>query len=418
MDFLRPASWEEALAAKAEHPTAVPIAGGTDVMVEINFDHRRPEYLLDLNRIGDLYEWEVGEDTVRLGASVPYTKIMENLRAELPGLALASHTVASPADPQPRRRRRQPRHGLARRRRPPRPPRGRRRGRGGVGGPRHPPHPDRRVLHGRQAQRAPARRADPRRTHPEGRRPAAVLEGRHPQRHGHRRVRLRARPAPADPDRAHRHRLGRPPPGAGQGRRGVPERGPGGGRLLGQRKDHHPVGRQAVRGPVLGRLQPDRRRPGHRELPPARGGRHGPPDADLDLGVVPAAPAAPPRELRDARQLHRQRTPAGGRRRLGGRVPAVRAARAPRPAGFQERLRAGRVRFLHGPPRRRARLLLPRRRRPGGGPRGGDRRGPRRVRQAARRGRLRDRRLRHPRSTRPSPGRPRAATRRPARAPN
>jgi CO/xanthine dehydrogenase FAD-binding subunit len=96
MEFLRPASWEEALAAKAEHPTAVPIAGGTDVMVEINFDHRRPEYLLDLNRIGDLYEWEVGEETVRLGASVPYTRIMENLRAELPGLALASHTVASP----------------------------------------------------------------------------------------------------------------------------------------------------------------------------------------------------------------------------------------------------------------------------------------------------------------------------------
>ncbi|MFE1885736.1 FAD binding domain-containing protein [Streptomyces diastatochromogenes] len=96
MDFIRPASWEEALAAKAEHPTAVPIAGGTDVMVEINFDHRRPEYLLDLNRIGDLTEWEVGEATVRLGASVSYTKIMENLRAELPGLALASHTVASP----------------------------------------------------------------------------------------------------------------------------------------------------------------------------------------------------------------------------------------------------------------------------------------------------------------------------------
>ncbi|WP_030018800.1 FAD binding domain-containing protein [Streptomyces monomycini] len=96
MDFLRPASWEEALAAKAEHPTAVPIAGGTDVMVEINFDHRRPEYLLDLNRVDDLREWEVGEETVRLGASVPYTQIMEHLRTELPGLALASHTVASP----------------------------------------------------------------------------------------------------------------------------------------------------------------------------------------------------------------------------------------------------------------------------------------------------------------------------------
>ncbi|MEU3183631.1 xanthine dehydrogenase family protein subunit M [Streptomyces sp. NPDC006923] len=96
MDFLRPATWEDALAAKAEHPTAVPIAGGTDVMVEINFDHRRPEYLLDLNRVGELREWVVGEETVRLGAGVPYTHIMEHLRAELPGLALASHTVASP----------------------------------------------------------------------------------------------------------------------------------------------------------------------------------------------------------------------------------------------------------------------------------------------------------------------------------
>ncbi|MDJ0340743.1 FAD binding domain-containing protein [Streptomyces sp. H10-C2] len=96
MDFLRPASWEEALAAKAEHPTAVPIAGGTDVMVEINFDHRRPDVMLDLNRIGELQEWEVTEETVRLGASVPYTRIMEHLRTELPGLALAAHTVGSP----------------------------------------------------------------------------------------------------------------------------------------------------------------------------------------------------------------------------------------------------------------------------------------------------------------------------------
>ncbi|MFG2113858.1 FAD binding domain-containing protein [Streptomyces sp. NPDC048718] len=96
MDFLRPADWEEALAAKAEHPAAVPLAGGTDVMVEINFDHRRPAYLLDLTRIDELNTWEVGEHTVRLGASVPYTRIMENLRRELPGLALAAHTVASP----------------------------------------------------------------------------------------------------------------------------------------------------------------------------------------------------------------------------------------------------------------------------------------------------------------------------------
>jgi CO/xanthine dehydrogenase FAD-binding subunit len=96
MEFLRPASWEEALAAKAEHPAAVPIAGGTDVMVEINFDQRRPDVLLDLNRVTELHEWEVGQEEVLLGASVPYTRIIENLRTELPGLALAGRTVGSP----------------------------------------------------------------------------------------------------------------------------------------------------------------------------------------------------------------------------------------------------------------------------------------------------------------------------------
>ena len=57
MDFLRPDSWPEALAAKAEQPAAAPLAGGTDLMVEINFDRRRPEALLDLNPIGELADW-------------------------------------------------------------------------------------------------------------------------------------------------------------------------------------------------------------------------------------------------------------------------------------------------------------------------------------------------------------------------
>ncbi|GAA2721172.1 MULTISPECIES: FAD binding domain-containing protein [Streptomyces] len=96
MDFLRPASWEEALAAKAAHPSAVPVAGGTDVMVEINFDHRRPAHLLDLGRIGDLHDWQDEGTYVRLGAAVPYTRIIDELAAPLPGLALAARTVGSP----------------------------------------------------------------------------------------------------------------------------------------------------------------------------------------------------------------------------------------------------------------------------------------------------------------------------------
>ena len=96
MEFLQPASWDEALAAKAEQPDAVPIAGGTDVMVEINFDVRRPAALLDLTRVEALTTWSVDDGAVRLGAGVSYARVIEELGTLLPGLAMASRTVGSP----------------------------------------------------------------------------------------------------------------------------------------------------------------------------------------------------------------------------------------------------------------------------------------------------------------------------------
>src|SRR5882724_8520953 len=74
MEFVQPRSWQEALAAKADRPAAVPIAGGTDIMVEINFDRRKPEVLLDLGRIDALREWTTSDGHVRLGAAVPYAR--------------------------------------------------------------------------------------------------------------------------------------------------------------------------------------------------------------------------------------------------------------------------------------------------------------------------------------------------------
>src|SRR5690606_16578816 len=96
MDFLRPATWQDALALKAERPGAVPLQGGTDVMVEINFDVRRPEALLDLTRIRDLAEWDTADGRLRIGAGVTYTRLIEELGDRLPGLAQASRTVGSP----------------------------------------------------------------------------------------------------------------------------------------------------------------------------------------------------------------------------------------------------------------------------------------------------------------------------------
>ena len=96
MEFLQPRSLEEALAAKAERPEAVPIAGGTDVMVELNFDRHRPEAVLDLTRVPELAEWDRDAGRLRVGAGVTYTRAIAELGDALPGLAIASRTVGSP----------------------------------------------------------------------------------------------------------------------------------------------------------------------------------------------------------------------------------------------------------------------------------------------------------------------------------
>jgi CO/xanthine dehydrogenase FAD-binding subunit len=97
MEFLLPVSWDEALAMKAARPEAVPIAGGTDVMVELNMAQRRPAALLDLTRIPEVRTWSVaGQQRVRLGAGVSYRRVIEELGDRLPGLAMAARTVGSP----------------------------------------------------------------------------------------------------------------------------------------------------------------------------------------------------------------------------------------------------------------------------------------------------------------------------------
>jgi CO/xanthine dehydrogenase FAD-binding subunit len=96
MDFIRPTTWQEALAAKAAEPRSVPIAGGTDVMVDLNFDRARPAAILDLTRVPELREWSVEDGSVRLGAGVSYARVIDELGDSLPGLAMASRTVGSP----------------------------------------------------------------------------------------------------------------------------------------------------------------------------------------------------------------------------------------------------------------------------------------------------------------------------------
>jgi CO/xanthine dehydrogenase FAD-binding subunit len=96
MQVLIPDSWQEALELKALHPEAVPIAGGTDLMVDLNFDRARPATILDLTRVAELTEWVPDDGCLRVGAGVTYARLIAELGEQLPGLAIASRTVGSP----------------------------------------------------------------------------------------------------------------------------------------------------------------------------------------------------------------------------------------------------------------------------------------------------------------------------------
>src|SRR6185437_4704546 len=97
VDVLTPRSLEEALRLKAERRDAVPIQGGTDVMVELNFDRARPAALLNLNEVAELRGWSREDGKVWLGAGLTYAEAMEPRLAEaLPALAQASRTVGGP----------------------------------------------------------------------------------------------------------------------------------------------------------------------------------------------------------------------------------------------------------------------------------------------------------------------------------
>jgi CO/xanthine dehydrogenase FAD-binding subunit len=97
MEVVSPTSLDQALRVKAEHPEAVPIQGGTDVMVELNFDRRRPELLVNLSEVPELRGWSRDNGGLRLGSGLTYAEAMEPPLAELlPALAEASRTVGSP----------------------------------------------------------------------------------------------------------------------------------------------------------------------------------------------------------------------------------------------------------------------------------------------------------------------------------
>src|SRR5262245_3513269 len=99
MPVLVPTRLDDAVAALAADPTAHVLAGGTDLMVEVNFGHRRPASVVAVDRVAELLELVVAPDraSLRIGAGVTYTRLLAPpVPTLLPALAQAARTVGSP----------------------------------------------------------------------------------------------------------------------------------------------------------------------------------------------------------------------------------------------------------------------------------------------------------------------------------
>lgn len=99
MTVYSPTSLREACEFYAEHPDAHILGGGTDFMVEVNFNHRKPDTVISLGKIPELRQWSHDQESgsVVIGATVPFSTCEQDPLAELaPALAQSARTVGSP----------------------------------------------------------------------------------------------------------------------------------------------------------------------------------------------------------------------------------------------------------------------------------------------------------------------------------
>jgi xanthine dehydrogenase small subunit len=86
-EFVRPADLDETLRLLAERPDAVLVAGCTDWGVEVNIRGVRAPLVVAIDRLGELREFSVDEQEIRLGAALTLTEIERRLHGGVPLLA-------------------------------------------------------------------------------------------------------------------------------------------------------------------------------------------------------------------------------------------------------------------------------------------------------------------------------------------
>ncbi|MEV6106958.1 FAD binding domain-containing protein [Streptomyces sp. NPDC051940] len=94
---LLPDSIDEAVAALAATPAAIPVAGGTDLMAAVNAGHLRPSALVGLGRINEIRGWHYQDGHALLGAGLTHARMgRPDFAALIPALASAARAAGPP----------------------------------------------------------------------------------------------------------------------------------------------------------------------------------------------------------------------------------------------------------------------------------------------------------------------------------
>ncbi|GGR78954.1 oxidoreductase [Streptomyces aureoverticillatus] len=92
-----PATLDEAVAALAAVPAAVPVAGGTDLMSSVNAGLLRPAALVGLGRINEIRGWQYQDGHGLLGAGLTHARMgRPDFAALIPALAAAARAAGPP----------------------------------------------------------------------------------------------------------------------------------------------------------------------------------------------------------------------------------------------------------------------------------------------------------------------------------
>jgi xanthine dehydrogenase small subunit len=93
--FARPADLAEAFALLRANPGATVLAGGTDWGVEVNLRGERPAYVVAVDRLPELREFEASEHTIEIGAALTLSEVEAALAGRLPMLDQVFEVFAS-----------------------------------------------------------------------------------------------------------------------------------------------------------------------------------------------------------------------------------------------------------------------------------------------------------------------------------